>query len=45
MVHCKVSAVLAASSDSVELDNFGTAELPGWEQVDAVLFYKRKHWT
>ena len=33
------------ASDSVELDNFGTAELPGWEQVDAVTFYRGKHWV
>ncbi|MGH8614834.1 MAG: TonB-dependent siderophore receptor [Gammaproteobacteria bacterium] len=32
-------------SDRVELDDFGTAKLPGWEQLDAVLFYKRKHWV
>ncbi len=31
-------------SDRVELDNFDTAELPGWEQLDAVVFYRRKHW-
>ncbi len=32
-------------SDRVKLDNFDTAELPGWEQVDAVAFYRRKHWV
>ncbi len=31
-------------SDRVELDNFGTAELPGWEQLDTVVFYRAKHW-
>lgn len=33
------------ASDSVPFDNFNSAELDGWEQVDAVLFYKRKDWT
>jgi len=32
-------------SDRVQADDFGTAELPGWEQADAVLFYRGKHWT
>ncbi|MGH7966301.1 MAG: TonB-dependent siderophore receptor [Candidatus Binatia bacterium] len=32
-------------SDRVELDDFSTGKLPGYEQVDAVLFYRRKNWT
>ncbi len=29
-------------SDRVATDNFSTEELDGWEQADAVLFYKRE---
>ena len=32
-------------SDRVQADDFGTGELPGWEQADAVVFYRRKHWS
>lgn len=32
-------------SDRVAADNLNTAELEGWEQVDAVLFYRRKQWA
>jgi len=32
-------------SNRTELDNFNTGELPDYEQVDAVLFYRRKNWT
>ena len=32
-------------SDRVAADDLNTAELEGWEQADAVVFYRGKHWS
>jgi iron complex outermembrane recepter protein len=32
-------------SDRVAADDLTTAELEGWEQADAVVFYRGKHWS